>query len=54
MEGESSWIPGGLGGAVPLRSATWLNCVPLDGSGPDANAEILSVERTPRVCHGAN
>src|SRR5229473_1191175 len=53
MEGESSWIPGGLGGAVPLRSATWLNCVPLDGSGPDANAEILSVRaHTPRVQWG--
>jgi len=29
----------GPGGAVPLRSATLLSCVPLDGSEPDAKVE---------------
>ena len=39
-----------LGGTVPLRSATLLNCVPLDGSELDAKVETLSMERTLQEC----
>src|SRR5258707_1137747 len=39
-----------LGGTVPLRSATMLNCVPLDCSEPDAKVETPSMEHTLQVC----
>lgn len=39
---------------MPLRSATLLSCVPLDGSEPDAKVETLSLERTLHVCLDAD
>ena len=46
MRGVVAGFPPQAGGTVPLRSATPLSCVPLDGSEPDAKVETLSMERT--------
>ncbi len=37
-------MPFAVGGAVPLRSATLLDCVPLDGSRLGPRDETLSIQ----------
>ena len=42
-------FPRGLGGVVPLRSASLPGCVPLDGSEPDAKVETLDSFEFPEL-----